>query len=321
LTDSLAALAEQHRDTPAVARTWMQQALPTTFGVVVAGWLDAILRHRTRLGELRPYLLTLQFGGAVGTLAALGQKGPEVAAHLASELRLSLPAVPWHTHRERIGELASFLGLLTGTLAKIARDISLRAQTEVGELSEPVAEGRGGSSTMPQKRNPVTCAAVLAAATRTPGLVSTILAAMPQEYERGLGGWQAEWETLPDLLRTAAGALHPLAEMLPHLEVASERMRQNMESSNGLIFAEAVSFALADRMGKMAAHMLVEAASNRARAENRHLKDVLRDEPNLRGRLTAADLEALFDARNYRGSADQFVRNVVERARQFPRPS
>jgi 3-carboxy-cis,cis-muconate cycloisomerase len=321
LTHWLALLAERHVDTPCVARTWMQQALPTTFGVIVAGWLDAILRHRTRLRELSPRLLTLQFGGAVGTLAALGEKGPDVAKHLAAELQLSLPTLPWHTHRDRIGELATFLGLLTGTLGKIARDISLRAQMEVGELSEPAAEGRGGSSTMPQKRNPITCAVVLAAATRVPGLVSTVLAATQQEYERGLGGWQAEWETLPDLLRISAGALHHLAEMLPGLQVHRERMCQNMESSNGLIFAEAVSVALGDRMGKMPAHLLVEAASHKAVAEHRHLKDVLREEPNLRGHLTPADLEALFDPRNYLGSAAEFVRNVVGNARAFPHPS
>jgi len=321
VTNSLALLAERHVHTPCVARTWMQQALPTTFGVIVAGWLDAIVRHRHRLSELRPRLLTLQFGGAVGTLAALREKGPDVAKHLAAELQLSLPTLPWHTHRDRIGELATFLGLLTATLGKIARDISLRAQMEVGELSEPAAEGRGGSSTMPQKRNPVACAVVLAAATRVPGLISTVLAAAQQEYERGLGGWQAEWETLPDLLRISAGALHHLVEMLPGLQVNRERMRQNMNSSNGLIFAEAVSVALADRMGKMPAHMLVEAACHKAIAEHRHLKDVLRDDPHLHGHLTPADLESLFDPQNYLGSAAEFVRNVLTNARAFPHPS
>lgn len=317
LTDVLVRLAERHIETPCVARTWMQQALPTTFGAVVAGWLDAILRQRTRLRELRPRLLTLQFGGAVGTLAALRGKGPLVAKHLAFELQLSLPTIPWHTHRDRIAELAAYLGLLTGTLGKIARDISLRAQTEIGELAEPAAEGRGGSSSMPQKRNPVTCAVVLAAATRAPGLVSTALAAMPQEYERGLGGWQAEWESLPALLRVSAGALHHLAEMLPGLEVNHERMRQNIDNSNGLIFAEAVSVALGDRMGKMPAHLLLEAASKRALAENRHLKEVLLGEPNLHGHLTAADLQGLFEPRNYLGSAKEFVRNVVSVAGSF----
>lgn len=318
LSETLAALAEKHRGTPVVARTWMQQALPTTFGFVVAGWLDAILRHRQRLAEIRPRVLTLQFGGAVGTLAALSGRGPEVAEALAEELRLTLPATPWHAHRDRMVEIAAFLGLLAGTLGKIGRDISLHAQTEMGELSEPVGEGRGGSSTMPHKRNPVTCAVVLAASTRLPGLVGTMLSVMPQELERGLGTWHAEWETLPQILRLSGGALHHLAEMLPGLQVNAERMRENLEITKGLIFAEAVSTALADRMGKIPAHLLVEAACRKALSENRHLKEVLREEPGLHGHLTSADLESLFEVRNYLGSAEEFVHRVLTHAREFP---
>lgn len=315
LSGTLIALSEKHRANPVVARTWMQQALPTTFGFIVAGWLDAITRHRERLAEIKPRILSLQFGGAVGTLAALGGRGPEVAKSLAEELDLTLPAIPWHTHRDRFVELATTLGLCTGTLGKIARDISLHAQTEIAELSEPFVEGRGGSSTLPHKRNPVTCAVVLAAATRLPGLVSTLLSAMPQEEQRGLGGWHAEWETLPDIVCLSGGALHHLAEMLPGLEVDAERMRRNLDITNGLIFAEAVAMALGDRMGKMPAHIVVEAACNKAREQNRHLKDILREESGLRGHLTAADLEGLFDVRNYLGSADEFIRRVIEEAR------
>jgi len=320
LSGSLVTLAETHRATPIVARTWMQQALPTTFGFIVAGWLDAVSRHRNRLAEIKPRVLTLQFGGAVGTLAALGGRGPEVAKALADDLRLSLPSIPWHAHRDRIGEIATTLGLCTGTLGKIARDISLHAQTEIAELAEPIFEGRGGSSTMPQKRNPVTCAVVLAAATRIPGLVATLLSAMPQEEQRGLGGWHAEWETLPDIVRLSGGALHHLVEMLPGLEVDTQRMRHNLELTNGLIFAEAVAMALGDRMGKMPAHLVVEAACKKAREQNRHLKDMLREESGLRGHLTPADLESLFDVRNYLGSADEFIRRVVAEAREFPAP-
>jgi len=320
LSGSLVTLAETHRATPIVARTWMQQALPTTFGFIVASWLDAVSRHRNRLAEIKPRVLTLQFGGAVGTLAALGGRGPEVAKALADDLRLSLPSIPWHAHRDRIGEIATTLGLCTGTLGKIARDISLHAQTEIAELAEPIFEGRGGSSTMPQKRNPVTCAVVLAAATRIPGLVATLLSAMPQEEQRGLGGWHAEWETLPDIVRLSGGALHHLVEMLPGLEVDTQRMRHNLELTNGLIFAEAVAMALGDRMGKMPAHLVVEAACKKAREQNRHLKDMLREESGLRGHLTPADLESLFDVRNYLGSADEFIRRVVAEAREFPAP-
>jgi 3-carboxy-cis,cis-muconate cycloisomerase len=318
LTETLAALAAQHRMTPVVARTWMQQALPTTFGFIVAGWLDAALRHRRRWMEIRSRVLTLQFGGAAGTLAALGNRGPEVAKALAEELQLTLPPAPWHAHRDRFVEAAAFFGLLTGTLGKIARDISLYTQTEVAELFEPTGEGRGGSSTMPHKRNPVTCAVVLAASIRLPGLVSAMLSAMPQEHQRGLGGWHAEWETLPEIVRLAGGALQHLAEMLPHLEVDPDRMRQNLDGTKGLIFAEAVGMALAVRMGKMPAHLLVAAACKKARAENRHLKEVLREDSGLRGQLAPTDLDRLFDARNYLGSAPEFVDRVIAEARDIP---
>jgi 3-carboxy-cis,cis-muconate cycloisomerase len=318
LSNILAALADKHRGTPMVARTWIQQALPTTFGFIVAGWLDAILRHRVRLTESRPRVLTLQFGGAVGTLAALGGNGPAVAKALAHQLQLELPPAPWHAHRDRVAEVATTLGLCMGTLGKIARDISLHTQTEVGELYEPVGEGRGGSSAMPHKHNPVTCAVVLAAAQRVPALVGTLLSAMPQEEERGLGGWHAEWETLPELVCLVGGALHHLAEMLPGLEIDADRMRDNLEITRGLIFAEAVSVALADRMGKMPAHMLVEAACKKSQAEKRHLKDVLLQEPGWHGHLTPADLESLFDVRNYLGSAEEFTSRVLSEAANFP---
>jgi 3-carboxy-cis,cis-muconate cycloisomerase len=317
LSAVLAGLASSYRNTLMVARTWMQQALPTTFGFVASGWLDAILRHRRRLNEIRPRVLSVQFGGAVGTLAALRGDGPEVARALAAELQLALPAAPWHAHRDRIAELATFLGLLTGTLGKIARDISLHSQTEVAELFEPAGHGRGGSSTMPHKRNPVTCAVVLAAATRVPGLVSTMLTAMPQEQQRGLGGWHAEWETLPQIVRLSGGALHHLTAMLPELEVDAERMQQNLQATKGLIFAEAVSMALAERTGRMVAHNLVEAACKQSLAENKPLQEVMREDAQLRGHLTSGDLEGLFDARNYLGSAEEFVERVIAQLHEF----
>jgi 3-carboxy-cis,cis-muconate cycloisomerase len=315
LASTLADLAERHRGTPVVARTWKQQALPTTFGYIVAGWLDAVLRHRTRLLHLSATNLVLQFGGAVGTLAALAGRGPQVAAALSKELQLPPPVLPWHTHRDRLVEIAAAIGLCVGTMGKIAGDISLHAQTEIGELAEPAGEGRGGSSTMPHKRNPVTCASVLATSVRMPGFVSTMLAAMQQEQQRALGGWQAEWETLPELVCLAGGALRHLAEMLPGLQVETERMRQNIEATHGLIFAEAVTMALGDRLGKMPAHTLVEAACKKAVAAGSHLKDVLKEEPGLHGYLTPADLEGLFDVHNYLGNADEFVHGVLAQAR------
>jgi 3-carboxy-cis,cis-muconate cycloisomerase len=311
LAAALAALATRHRSTMVVGRTWMQQALPTTFGMKVAGWLDAIDRHRGRLRETRLRALVLQFGGAVGTLAALGGRGAEVGKHLAEELALGLPQIPWHSHRDRLAEVATTLGLCVGTLGKIARDISLHSQTEVAEVFEPAEKGRGRSSTMPHKRNPVASAVVLSAAVRVPGLVSAMLTAMAQEYERGLGGWHAEWETLPEIVSLSAGALHHMAELVPKLEIDTERMRENLESTRGLIFAEAVTMALAEKMGKAAAHEVVEEACTKARREKRLLRDVVLRDERVKAHVSAEDVGRLFDARNYLGLAEAFVDQVL----------
>ena len=268
-------------------------------------------RHRARLLEVRRRALVVQFGGAVGTLAALGNKGMDVAAALGEELHLAVPALPWHAHRDRVGELATTLGLLTGTLGKIARDISLHTQTEVGELFEPAAEGRGGSSTMPHKRNPVTSAVTLAAATRMPGLVSTILSAMVQEQERGLGGWHAEWETMPDIIGLAAGALHHLTDTVTGLELNAEHMAGNLELTHGLLFAEAAQMALGRALGRQAAHDLMETACKRAQKEKRHLRAVLGDDPVVSKHLAKEDLDRLFDPRQYLGVSEQLIDRVL----------
>jgi 3-carboxy-cis,cis-muconate cycloisomerase len=315
LIDALAELATAHRSTIVVGRTWMQQALPTTFGLRVAGWLDAVNRHRGRLRETEQRVGVLQFGGAVGTLAALGSRGQVVAKILSEELHLGLPDTPWHSHRDRMVEVATTLGLCVGTLGKIARDISLHAQTEVGEVFEPSGEGRGGSSTMPHKRNPVTSAVVLSAAMRVPGLASTMLSAMVQEEERGLGGWHAEWETLPEIVRLTAGALHQMAETVPHLKIDAERMRKNLELTQGLIFAEAVTMALSETAGRAAAHQVVEAACGRAQKEKRHLRDVLVEDAQVGTYLSSAEIEGLFDPRKYLGAAEAFVDRVVAASR------
>jgi 3-carboxy-cis,cis-muconate cycloisomerase len=289
----------------------MQQALPTTFGLKVAGWLDAIDRHRARLSESQERCLVLQFGGAVGTMAALGARGLDVATNLAKELQLPLPDLPWHSQRDRMAEIASTLGLCSGTLGKIARDISLHTQTEVGEVFEPSLDGRGGSSTMPHKRNPVTCAVVLSAAARVPPLVSTMLAALVQEQERGLGGWHAEWETLPDIVRLTAGALHHLTTTASELEIDPERMRQNLELTHGLIFAEAVAMALAEKMPRSEAHELLHLACKRAQTERRDLRSVLAQDAIVKANLSDAELDRLFTPANYLGVADQFIDRVL----------
>ena len=312
LCRALAKIARQHRSTLIAGRTLMQQALPTTFGVKVAGWLDAMNRHRKRLAETRSRVLVLQFGGAVGTLASLKEKGLQVAEALASDLDLPLPVMPWHTQRDRVAEAATTLGLCTGTLGKIARDISVHMQSEIAEVSEPAGEGRGGSSSMPHKRNPVSCAVVLSAATRLPGLVSTMLSAMVQEDERGLGNWQAEWETLPEIFRLTAGALRQMVTIIPQLEVDTERMRKNLDATHGLIFAEAITMALATHIGKSSARELVEAAIENARRSKRHLREVLAQEKAVTAHLPAAELDRLFAPENYLGSAEEFVDRVID---------
>jgi len=314
LASGLAKLATKHRSTVIVGRTWMQQALPTTFGAKVAGWLDALARSRERLQETQRRVLVLQFGGAVGTRAALGEHGSQVAKHLADELKLDLPEVPWHSHRDRVAEVATTLGLCVGTLGKIARDISLHAQTEIGELAEPADEGRGGSSTMPHKRNPVMSAVVLSAAERVPGLVSTMLAAMPQEHERGLGGWHAEWETLPDIVRLTAGALQQMADTAPRLAVDGERMLQNLDATRGLIYAEAVTMALAKEIGKSEAHKLVEGACGRTVKQGRHFREVLAADSEISKHISKGALAELFEPQNYLGEAETYVDRVVARA-------
>ncbi len=307
LGDALAKLAEAHRSTPVAARTLLQQALPTTLGLKAAGWLDAVDRHADRLAELQRRALVLQLGGAAGTLAALGSKGPDVAAALAEELKLRAPELPWHAQRDRLAEVATGLGLCTGSLGKIARDLSLAMQTEVGELHEKAAPGRGGSSTLPHKRNPVAAAVVLAAATRVPGLVATMLFAMVQEEQRGLGGWHAEWETLPEIVGLLGGALHQLSEAIAGIEVDPARMRANLEATQGLIFAEAVQMALGGVLGRAQAHELVEAACRRARAERRHLREILAADRTAAKHLSPEELQRLFDPQQYLGAADVWI--------------
>lgn len=312
MAGSLATLAKKYRRSPIPARTWMQQALPATFGFIVAGWLDAILRHRERLRETTERAIALQFGGAAGTLAALGDLGLDVAEALSAELKIPLPQISWHSHRDRVAEVAATLGLCAGTLGKIARDISLHSQTEIAELFEPAGEGRGGSSTMPHKRNPVTSAIVLAAATRIPPLVSSMLAAMVQEEERGLGGWHAEWEIMPELIGLAGGALHHLAEIIPHLQIDAAKMRENLEITRGLIFAEAAQMALAEKIGRGAAHERVQKACRLAVRKKVHLRDALKVDKEISKHLKPKEIARLFDPAEYLGVADEFISRVLE---------
>ena len=311
LTDTLAKLAVEHRTTVMVGRTWLQHAVPTTLGFKFAGWLDALGRHRGRLRQTQERCLVLQFGGAVGTLATLGTHGEQVANSLSEELNLLQSAIPWHSHRDRMAEIATTMGLLCETLGKIARDISLHGQTEIGELREPSGQGRGNSSTMPHKRNPVASAIILSAAFRVPGLVSTMLSAMVQEDERGVGGWHAEWETLPEIVCLTGAAAHQLAGVIPKLEIDVARMQENLELSNGLIFAEAINAALGKKLGHTQARKLVDTFCQQAYKEKKHLRSVLENNTEISRHLSPAELDNLFDAHKHLGSANLFIDRVI----------
>ena len=311
LAAALAARARQHADTVLAGRTWLQQALPLTLGVKLAGFVSALDRHRERLAAARTRALVVQFGGAVGTLASLHDQGLAVAERLAQQLSLRAPEMPWHSQRDRMCEVASVLGMLVATLGKLARDFALLAQTEVDEAREPAATGRGGSSTMPQKRNPVGASIALAAATRVPGLVATMLHAALAEHERGLGNWPAEWETLPEIALLTAGALAAMIEVVEGLDVDERRMRANLDITRGLVFAEAVQTALAPKIGRDAAHSLVAGACRRAVAEDRHLRDILESETDVMRHLDAQTLGRLFDPHGYLGSAHAFIARAL----------
>jgi 3-carboxy-cis,cis-muconate cycloisomerase len=311
LGDILATQAKRYVATPLAGRTWLQHATPVTLGMKIAGWLGAVTRSRQRLQELKPRLLVLQFGGASGTLAALGAQAMPIAEALAGELQLSLPDQPWHTQRDRLVEFGSVLGLIAGSLGKLGRDISLLMQTEAGEVFEPSAPGKGGSSTMPHKRNPVGAAVLIGAATRVPGLLSTLFSAMPQEHERSLGLWHAEWETLPEICCLVSGSLKQALLVAQGLEVDADRMARNLDLTQGLVLAEAVSIVLAQRVGRDTAHHLLERCCKRAVAEQRHLRAVLGDEPQVTAELSAAELDHLLDPAHYLGQAQTWVERAL----------
>jgi 3-carboxy-cis,cis-muconate cycloisomerase len=309
--EGFAKLARQHRHTPVAARTWLQHALPMPFGLKLAEYAAALHRSRLRLKRVRAQTLALQFGGAAGTLAALGDKGLAVAEKLAAELELPLPEAPWHTHRDRIADAAAALAIVAGSCGKIARDVSLLMQTDVGEAFEPSSEGRGGSSTMPHKRNPVASATALAASTMAPNLAATIFAAQVQEHERSAGPWHAEWPTLPTLMLVTSGGLAAIVDLAEGLEVDEARMRANLDATGGLIMAEAIAFALADKIGKSEAHHLVEAMSRKALAEKKHLRDVMAQDPKVTSLLSPEKIAALLEPMTYQGTSQALIDRLL----------
>ena len=309
-----AAHAQRYRDATMAGRTWLQHATPDHVRPQGGG-----LGRRARPGAATPASRPRRRARAAvrrratGTLASLGSQGLAVTDRLAAWLELSVPDIPWHTHRDRFAQLACALGIAAGTAGKIGRDIALLAQTEVGEAAEAAAPGRGGSSTMPQKQNPVAASVALAAAGRAPGLVATMLAAMVQEHERGLGGWQVEWDTLPDLVITAASGARAAADALDGLQVDTDRMRANAEASGGLLLAESIAMTLAASIGKHDAHACVAAACRRAAAEGRPLGDVLGDDPLVTRHLDRAEIARRLSPDNYLGATRDYIDRVLAR--------
>lgn len=308
---NLAALAEAHRGTVMAARTRGQQALPTTFGLKAAGWLMPLARHRERLAQLRPRLEVVQFGGAAGTLAALGAppgaRGIEVMEALAGELGLAVPPAPWHTQRDGFAELAAWFALVTGSLGKIGEDLVLLAQSEVAEATPQGGPGGGGgSSTLPQKTNPVAAEALVTLARFNAGLLAPATEALLQAQERGGAAWSLEWLTLPQMAAATGAALRLARQALDGLVVDKARMAANLEASRGLILAEAASFALAEHMPRPEAQALVEAACAEASQSGRHLMDVLAEK-------TPAPLDwaGLRDPAGYLGAADALIDRIL----------
>lgn len=300
ILEALRRASDQHAATVMLGRTLLQPAPPITLGLKIAGWFGALRRGWTRLEAAFEESMIVELGGASGTLAALGQYGIAVRSGLAAELQLRNADAPWHTHRDRLAAVICACGIYTGSLAKIARDISLLMQGEVGEVAEPVTEGRGGSSTMPHKRNPTGCSLTLAAANRVPGLVASFLFGMVQEHERGAGGWQAEWATIARVIEDTGLALASMTEVAEGLSVDASRMRSNIEATGGLIFAERAMILLGARMGRDAAHELLEEASRHTQ-----LADVLAEF------LSPEEIRELNVPESYLGSAETFRRQLL----------
>ncbi len=309
--DALAAKARTYRGTVMAGRTYLQQALPITFGYKCAVWLAPLAAHRRRLAELCRRLLVVQFGGAVGTLASLGAKGRAVTEGLARELDLAAPRSPWHANREAMAETAAVLGLVCGSLAKFATDVILLSQTEVGEAGEPAEEGRGGSSTLPQKRNPVASAYIVACARGVHALVPLMFQALAGDHERSTGAWQSEILALPQICVLASGALKHARDVAAGLRVDAAAMRRNLDATHGLIVAEAVMMALAERTGRETAHDLVRRASREALARGRSLGDVLAGDSAVIRHLDVRAIARLTDPANYLGEAEAVVGRVL----------
>ncbi|MGH7875873.1 MAG: 3-carboxy-cis,cis-muconate cycloisomerase [Candidatus Binatia bacterium] len=313
----LSALAEMHRHTVLAGRTHGQQALPISFGLKVAAWLAPLLRHLERLKEISARLLVVQFGGAAGTLAALGDKGLAVTEALAEDLKLAVPMMSWHAQRDNVVEFAGWLSLVTGSLAKMAQDIILMAQTEVGEVGESGEAGRGGSSTMPQKSNPITSELIVAAARTNAALLSALHQGQIQEHERATHGWQVEWLTLPQMVSLTGGALKHALFLAKNLQVDSAAMGANIRRANDVILAEAAVFALASALPRPEAEELVKNACAAALAENKPLIEVVEQLTGDKIKPGRFDWTALANPKNYLGASNQIIDQVLQQAKKL----
>jgi 3-carboxy-cis,cis-muconate cycloisomerase len=311
----LSELAQRHRTTVMAGRTHGQQALPITFGLKVANWIAPMLRHVERLDEILPRLLVIQFGGAAGTLAALGDKGLAISEALADELKLAMPVMSWHAQRDSLVEFGGWLSLMTGCLGKMAQDVILLAQTEVGEAAESGGQGRGGSSTMPQKSNPITSELMLAAARTNASLLSALHHAQIQEHERATHGWQVEWLTLPQMMIITGGALKHALDLAQNLQVDEAAMRFNMVRANDVVLAEAAVFALANSMPRAKAEELVRNACASAMSQAKPLIDVVKETVAVPD--GTVDWQALSDPANYLGETDRIIDRILDNANEL----
>jgi 3-carboxy-cis,cis-muconate cycloisomerase len=318
LEQALRRLSADHERTVMLGRTLLQSAPPVTFGLKAAGWLGSIHRSRKRLEQCFQEALVLEFGGASGTLAPLGRRGIEVGQALAAELELAYPDSPWHAHRDRLAMLVCACGVLTGALGKMARDISLLMQPELSEVAEPATPGRGGSSTLPHKHNPVGCAVALACANRVPGMVAAFLSAMVQEHERGLGNWHMEWPAVSGVMQSTGLAAAAMAEVAEGLTVNAARMRSNIAATRGLVFAERAMMLLAEKLGRDQAHRILEQASRVTAAEGRGLGDVLAAMPEVSNHLSPEVLGDIETPESYLGVAVELRQRTVAAATSEP---
>ena len=312
----LAGLAKRYRDTPMAGRTHLQQALPVTFGYKCAIWLAMFDRHAERLSQLKPRVLVGQFAGAAGTLASLGDKGFEVQQALCEELGLGVPVSTWHVARDGLAEAMNFLALVTGSLGKVALDVMMMASTEFGELYEPFVKGRGASSTMPQKRNPISSELMLAAAKGVRQHAGLMLDAMVQDFERATGPWHAEWMAIPESFVLTAGSLHQAKFALGGLIVDEKKMAGNLDISRGLIVAEAVMMGLAPDLGRQEAHDVVYDACRVANDKGMTLADALSADARVSARIDRATIERLTSPKNYLGLAPAMVDRVLAAAKR-----